>query len=419
MAKEFIAFLGTGNYGTCKYGYDNSVIETSYIQEALIKMFCCDFTKEDSIKIFITDYANKENWLNCDKKQADGTMKENIGLQQRLAKLNLQAKIESISIPEGKSEVELWKIFQIVMDNIQPSDSILFDVTHGFRTLPLFGIAILYYAYYLKQIQISGIYYGAYEARDENNKAPIFNLTSVFNLMRWTSAADAFMHYGSSKVLSELVKETARENAGSKQAATSISEITNIMATVRGKDIIEADCFINCNNKINDLKKSGTYQAPFEPLFEQILNVTNQFKQDDPYNFITATQWYLDNNMIPQGFTMLQEGILTYILCRVGLDYTNFQLRDITRGQLFEKSKKQPTNISLDLQKKYSKEISKIALDPILADVSHLFDNIRFTRNNINHGGFMENQLDAPTLKNQLKLYLSQTKEFCAKYPIS
>ena len=67
MAKEFIAFLGTGNYGTCKYGYDNSVIETSYIQEALIKMFCCDFTKEDSIKIFITDYANKENWLNCDK----------------------------------------------------------------------------------------------------------------------------------------------------------------------------------------------------------------------------------------------------------------------------------------------------------------------------------------------------------------
>jgi len=55
-----------------------------------------------------------------------------------------------VDIPDGKDEDELWKIFSIIVDEVQPGDEILFDITHGFRSLPF--IAFLTVAY-LKEVK--------------------------------------------------------------------------------------------------------------------------------------------------------------------------------------------------------------------------------------------------------------------------
>ena len=44
--------------------------------------------------------------------------------------------VKEVPIPEGRSEEELWQIFDICVAQVAEGDQIILDVTHGFRSLP-------------------------------------------------------------------------------------------------------------------------------------------------------------------------------------------------------------------------------------------------------------------------------------------
>jgi CRISPR-associated DxTHG motif protein len=57
----------------------------------------------------------------------------------------LQAKlghrVEWVDIPEGRSEQELWEIFDRVASAVDEGDTILLDITHAFRSIPMIVFA--------------------------------------------------------------------------------------------------------------------------------------------------------------------------------------------------------------------------------------------------------------------------------------
>ncbi|MFS8541257.1 MAG: CRISPR-associated DxTHG motif protein, partial [Tissierellales bacterium] len=127
MARKFLSFLGTTDYKECTYAYGNLQelqYSTRYIQEAILKTICKDWTKEDTAVIFLTKEAEKKNWYNQDD--------ENRRLKTNLE--NLHINVKGVSIPEGRTEDEIWQILHIVTNEIDDNDEIIFDITHSFRS---------------------------------------------------------------------------------------------------------------------------------------------------------------------------------------------------------------------------------------------------------------------------------------------
>jgi CRISPR-associated DxTHG motif protein len=46
-----------------------------------------------------------------------------------------------VDIPEGRSEQELWEIFDRVASAVDEGDTILLDITHAFRSIPMIVFA--------------------------------------------------------------------------------------------------------------------------------------------------------------------------------------------------------------------------------------------------------------------------------------
>ncbi|MHA1267847.1 MAG: CRISPR-associated DxTHG motif protein [Candidatus Helarchaeota archaeon] len=135
MATKLITFLGTNPYLECNYYFEDPIKEfylTRFVQ-----------ISDNSEILFLTTAAAKEqNWE--DIKFENGEIRK--GLKSELERLknyleNKNKKLPKyhlVDIPEGKSESELWDIFNIITKIVDEDDEIYFDITHSFRSLPMF-----------------------------------------------------------------------------------------------------------------------------------------------------------------------------------------------------------------------------------------------------------------------------------------
>ena len=113
--------------------------------------------------------------------------------------------VKEVPIPEGRSEEELWQIFDICVAQVAEGDQIILDVTHGFRSLPMLIFVVAAYLRQMKHVVLERVVYGAYEAKDENYNAPVFDLTLMVELMDWFHGLDSFSRHGDAGLLKELM----------------------------------------------------------------------------------------------------------------------------------------------------------------------------------------------------------------------
>ena len=132
--KVFISFLGTGNYVNCKYNFpDGNISEpVRFIQEALIKVICNDWTENDEILIFCTTEAIRKNWndnghVDPDKPNQVLEEVEKIGLESRLHNTKFWDIVSMHQIEDGFSEKEVWSIFDEVYKQLNENDEIYFE----------------------------------------------------------------------------------------------------------------------------------------------------------------------------------------------------------------------------------------------------------------------------------------------------
>ena len=174
MARNvFISFLGTNNYLQTRYKWSDGTLSSPvrFIQEAILEKIAKDWTAEDSIFVFYTEGEEgsyKLNWLNngqtrFNEKDTKDQEIEKVGLEQRLNELNFNAKVEGVAIPEGFSEEDVWEIFNIVYGKLKENDQIFFDITHAFRSIPLFASTLFNFAQYMLGVEVVSVNYGAFE----------------------------------------------------------------------------------------------------------------------------------------------------------------------------------------------------------------------------------------------------------------
>lgn len=407
MAKKFMSFLGTGKYEVCSYTLcNNKSGKVKFVQDALIDFCCQSYTADDSICIFLTKEAREKHWQE---------------LEQILAAKNLPCQIKGININDSKSNADIWTLFNTLYESIDEKDEIIFDLTHSFRYLPMLFFSVLNYAQYLKKIDVKGIYYGAWEARaEDNDEAPVFDMLPSYELMKWASAADAFTNYGAADKIVDLVK--SKNDQDSLKLAKNINEISEAINCSRGYEIVAGDIFRETKEQI-EMLNTGKIEA-FKPILKTVTDQISVFESLSAKNFIPAVEWCIERNMVAQGVTILQEGILTYLLEYTNLDYTNKDMR-MDLGNMLSYFKPLAQN---DRLKKNSKNIATLQyiesleltyqLKPIYSNLANKL------RNDVNHGGFggKTNKkgnfrtTSIKTIKNRLNSYFIKVKNILAAY---
>ena len=338
--KHFISVLGTSEYSECDYNFNGTSYRTRFVQEASL-MLPLKNTTIDKITIGLTDAATEKNWKSTDEKTGLGEILKN----------KYGEKINIVPMVDGKNQEEIDEMFSKLYDAIGENEEVYFDITHGFRHLPMLVLTVLEYAKAVKNIRVGGIYYGLFNPADKTT-CPLLDLTYYSDILTWSNAADVFIRYGNSgqinDLFSHIAKPTSWEDAKIKKKrygnlsslVTAINNITHCVDTGRGRytngsgNKKEPNSIQAAYEKYHtiyetiDLGLAENFQ-PLKVLLDKIDNKVSVFNKKSNLEIGLATiQWSIENEMIQQGYTALEETIKTYLCTLCDLDDSNRLYRE-------------------------------------------------------------------------------------------
>ncbi|MDW7774388.1 MAG: TIGR02221 family CRISPR-associated protein [Desulfobulbaceae bacterium] len=418
MRRIFLSFLGTTNYFPVNYYSKKTaskVKNVRFVQEALVQWQCSDWGKLDHILIMTTDESRTKNWDDNGHEDRKGNRLTFEGLQTRLRKLSLKAKIQNINIPVGRNEGEIWEIFDTLIEQLKEEDELYLDVTHSFRSLPLLAMVTLNYAKVMKGINVKAIHYGAMEALGypweiekmelEERSIPVFDLLPFDQLLDWSVAIDRFLASGDAKMVREvagraLIPVLAKckgqniEARDLRPLAKNLGEYTEVMATCRGLRISEV---ANALKVSLERVQHQKVVKPLKPMLKKLRDSVSQFTGNEVNDGIAAARWCARHNLVQQGFTIMAETSTTYIVEQaLGEGMHEQDTRDLVNMALKILKNKLPLDDWDEKARAQEKKTQKI-IDWFVPQeaLRGALKNLTNYRNDLNHAGHKDNPMSA------------------------
>lgn len=380
-----ISFLGTGNYQEVTYSDNsfNTSLYTKYFTEALDHIY-----KPEKIFIVMTDDAQK----------------------MHSEQLKSKIKFEPILIPKGKSTDEIWQMFSLIAESIPENSELIIDITHGFRSQPMLALSIAIFLRVVKSVKIKKIIYGAFEAKDENNIAPIFDLTSFINLIDWSYATDLFIKHGNGNLLSSLltslhdqVRIEQNQFTNLKTFGSLLEKLTESLTFIRPQEVSKHGKELpgkleKINNDIMNIQEV----KPLQYLLKKVPDSFASLVIEDENIFSEAgfkmqtemIKFYLETQQFVQAITLSREFIVSLVCKNLKLKFTKRDDRTAAEDRLNEWTSFHSKGFKLE------------EYPSALAD---LWGKIRDARNDINHAGMRESTASASKLKKCIIDYCSST----------
>ena len=413
--RVFLSFLGLGPKG----GY----VPSNYIDQEKDKISKNVKFIQNAV-VEIENNTFDEKYIFCTKEAYENRFKE---LEEEK-----NYKYKSIEIVKGKDEEEIWSIFQKIYDVLEENDEVTFDVTHSYRFLPMLGLLLLQHAKFLKNIKVKKLCYGAFEMKytakdDDGNEievSPIMDFTSFSKLQDWSLSGYSFVKTGMAEHFSDLAKKEFKSKSKDvnidknnlRNISKKLEDIALDIYTNRGINIVEGNKIAVIKEEMRELKKD--LYPPFTLVIDKIEKDIHNFKIKNVNNVFYAVEWCIEKKLFQQGITMLQEGLITFLLNKANIDYTNKNNREEFSNFIGLENIKE---YSGDIEKMQNivRELNEKQID--FQKLKSLYGNIKNIRNDINHGGFnlkdnKENgeprsRTDSLTFRNTLEKNFKKIKE--------
>lgn len=195
-----LSFLGLSDYEYCFYTYEGKTSSyTRFVQTAVYELLRGEQPMD--VIVFATKEARERNGE--DRLRGEEQLE---GLMTAFRRIAPEANVKMVDIDNGQDERTNWRLFDRIMSEIGEGDTIYFDITHSFRSIPFVALIVLNYARLVKKAEIGAIVYGWFEVLGrpmdvkqmppEERLAPIVNLTSMASLLDWTNGVDQFLRTG-------------------------------------------------------------------------------------------------------------------------------------------------------------------------------------------------------------------------------
>ena len=348
MVKVLISPLGAGDYRTAHYKFTNSsVYETPFIAAAL-----ANHLKVDKVILIGTDGSMWHVAYDYFKDNKPGTTPNfNRGsLSSELVELGnaiddyLLKEINPCAtggsccklIKYGRNEDELWANFDIFMeiinDEVQDGGEIYLDITHSFRSIPLFMYIMMEFIQTLgtKDIELAGLYYGMFEGSSKekyNGKeiviTPVVDLKPLFEISKWIRGVYDFTNYGNGYLISKLLSdEDSKVSHSIGKVSTYVD--ANYLGDLR-EEINKLKTLMEDNN-IGETK----FLKYFKPHIDEFLNRFNNVNSDYQFQLAMA-KWHFDNKKYSAGYLCLTDSIL-WGLCEIYGINTSYKNRELMKS---------------------------------------------------------------------------------------
>lgn len=318
--KVFISFLGTNNYAECCYSINGNVSKpVKFVQEAIVSKICKDWTETDKILIFCTSKAQTEE--NGSKEVNWEDTPNNVGLCNRLAELKLKAGIEEVDIDTGFTEEEIWKVFDTVYSKLNNGDEIYFDVTHAFRSIPLFAIVLFNYSKFMIKTRVASVMYGAFEKLGpiksvlelpiEKRVAPIVDMTNIVRLQEYNQIASGLQDFGKVKRISSGIKSVNSEQDSVTELSNAIRSLEEYIATIQLDNIREGSYIRDFKVNLERVRTEHSLPAPITKILDSLEKELESFRDYNSFaNVEAAINMAINHEMLMQAYSLTEEYII-------------------------------------------------------------------------------------------------------------
>lgn len=378
MSKILITFIGTGSLNTknehqreyrkAKYLIENQEYETSFVADALFRHYKLDTVYfigtaksmwEEVYSKFSGEEQNEDLYLELaeivEKSNKDTLIDEPKLLSAiRSVEESLPQKPKIFLIRYGLNEEELWQNFKIlneILEKIPENAEVYLDITHSFRSLPIFALVSIFYLQSVKEkkITLKGIFYGMLDIISETNgRAHVINLEPIATMIEWIKAAQSFKDYGMGDNIiplleSEHIRKRIQEFSNFLQLnyiseiATQVSQLNSIKSQLDGLTI--------------------PAQLTLMPIIERFTKIF-QGKEKIWQKQLALAEWHAENKHYGLAYIDLVEAIVSYVCEREKLKIDILDERDKAKDKIRADSKYE---VISKIYKKASKIRNKIA----------------------------------------------------------
>lgn len=391
---QLLTFLGTGKYSPTCYTWQEREKKTAYIAEAL-----CEFFKPTSVRAFVTPEAREMHG-----EQLKGCLQD--------------LDFDFIPIPSGKSETEIWQIFEAVVNSVEPGSQVIFDITHAFRSIPLLVLLASAFLQKARNVQIKGVYYGAFEVN--RDRPPVFDITPAIKLLDWLTATDQFIKTGNGQELASLLRQSDRNE--NQNLAQSIEVIAGGLQLLRPMDVMAEAAALPKNIEMAAPNISQSV-PPFVTLLNQIEQGYGNFALANPTDYATHAkesllqqlkiiEWYADKGQFVQALSLAREWLPSLLCYHFNLDplvnkpnreemellLTGGKIKD-SEGNLVKESSY--LEAWQQIPKSQRKQLTRLWGGTF---------NLANLRNDVLHAGFRKNPKDAKQIKEEVATIIAELK---------
>jgi CRISPR-associated protein Csx16 len=287
---RLVTFLGTGRYEKTKYRWSgrldragassvpSDVVSTKFVARAI-----AEFCGATEVVVLATEKA----WE---------THGEEFRASLQTFGLRVPERAEDF-FPNGATRDELWRQFGMLKDALRlPGGGlVLLDVTHGFRSSPFFAAAAAAFTRMVDpappELQVA---YGAFEAKDAEGVAPIWDVTPFVELLDWSRDLMLFLRTGRAAEVAGSVKaigqalhracyEGGRDKPNLKPLAKAMKRLGEDVETVRTGSLLlggssSVAAFLS---KLEEAKGDlSRHIPPLDDLFDRIRSVFKPLQTD-------------------------------------------------------------------------------------------------------------------------------------------
>lgn len=348
MAKVLLSFLGTGRmsditepneksrkYSVAKYQIGDKVYESSFIASAIVQnhdiekiimigtpksmwenVYYFFYTKNhgekeaDTDDSFISIYDEIENHIKTVTPDSPLYMPHKEQIEEAMGG-NSKVVLIRYGINEQQIKENIAHILEIEKF-LEPNDELIIDITHSFRSLPIYIMNLLIYLRNVssKNIKIPHIYYGMLEGMDPVSKiTPVVDLKSLLELQDWIIGAYSIKEYGNTYKIAELLRNQTPESNCDKGIANqletfsdyvNLNYIDSMMKVIQSLSGIQGKCE-------NEMAK-----LVVNPVIDDFLKKFKGKHFTDSVFLYRLSEWLFKNKKYAQSYLTTLEAIISY-----------------------------------------------------------------------------------------------------------